>query len=808
MYSTHPYETAPSAEGRKKLEATFDFLYRQRLLILLCTAIVLGAAAAFAYTRTPVYESASLVKVNLEDRSRGRGDEDLAVGDENLFATNDRSILAEVFLLQTSALIRERVAERIEELSTDEAGVAGLASDDVTFDVADQAASTILVTAASEDPEHAALLADLYADEYVRLTEEAARGRLTAQRTLLEEWEAEQRQELERLEDEQRARAAAGSRSDPGQEASVLAMQISSLEAQRDQLQTELQTRRASLRTARADLADIEPRLTQRVASGDEQRLEELQAQVAALRSERTRTERRYPDASERDPRVTERLRQIDTDVQRLEAEAEEISQGIVEAGGLSGGTGGASNLAYAAQLRRQVQEHEAYIQALEAQAERVDARIAEHYAEMRLLPQQAMAQASQQIAQAQLERERRFAEETYQDAASRLRDLRAVEEGTLGYAQVIQRAEVPFAPSQIPASRLLLLGAFLGLSLGLGLSLVRDKIDNRIYKPDQLREWGYPLLATIPNLGPLIDEEFDGDDTIEAGGRQLATRLVTLLSPLSPTAEAYRHLRTNVLAYHGATYPVKVVLVTSPGPEDGKSTTASNLAIALAQGGHRTLLLDADLRRPSVHKLFGIRRSPGLIQGLLSRHSNGEKGEPRTQGAGGAPPESARVGIDNLAIVPAGEPAAAGDGAGPDVAMMTALGSAAMTEYLQRLREAYDVIVIDTPPVLATTDALQLARQCDAVVVTVRARQTREGELTHVIEALEQVGAPVVGTVLNGFDVTMAYGYKYRYRNYTAYGPYPAYGLEETRGRARSREAERGKDHGEHPQPASETGP
>src|SRR5690606_19373370 len=112
-------------------------------------------------------------------------------------------------------------------------------------------------------------------------------------------------------------------------------------------------------------------------------------------------------------------------------------------------------------------------------------------------------------------------------------------------------------------------------------------------------------------------------------------------------------------------------------------------------------------------------------------------------------------------------------DGAAPSAAAATALTSAAATGYLQWLREQFDFIVIDTPPLLATTDALQLSRQCDAVIVTARAKQTREGELTHVIESLEQVGAPVVGTVLNGFDVSMAYGYKYRYRSYTEYGPY-----------------------------------
>src|SRR5690606_19608578 len=316
-------------------------------------------------------------------------------------ATNDRSIIAEVFLLQTSSTLRQRVAERLEALErrgqgeAEPAGAPGPVGD-VTFDVADQAANAVLITAKSADPRQAALLATLYAGEYVRLTEAAARRRLSAQRSLLEEWEEEQRQALLRLEAEQRARAASGALRDPRGEAGLVAMQISSLEAQRDQVQTDLQTRRASLRTAEADLAALEPHLAQRVASDDDQRLEDLQGQLTALRAERAQTERRYPDATQRDPRVEERLRQLDADIQRLEGEAERLSQRIIASGGLSGGgTGGASTLAYAAQLRQQVQEDRAVIDALEAQAARLDARIAQHYADLRRLPQEAVAQAS-----------------------------------------------------------------------------------------------------------------------------------------------------------------------------------------------------------------------------------------------------------------------------------------------------------------------------------------------------------------------------------------------------------------------------
>src|SRR5690606_15188319 len=160
-----------------------------------------------------------------------------------------------------------------------------------------------------------------------------ARRRLSAQRSLLEEWEEEQRQALLRLEEEQRARAASGALRDPRGEAGLVAMQLSSLEAQRDQVQTDLQTRRASLRAAEADLAALEPQLAQRVASDDDQRLQDLQGQLTALRAERAQTERRYPDAPQRDPRVEQGLRHLDHHLPRLQAEAERLSQRIIPSG-------------------------------------------------------------------------------------------------------------------------------------------------------------------------------------------------------------------------------------------------------------------------------------------------------------------------------------------------------------------------------------------------------------------------------------------------------------------------------------------
>jgi capsular exopolysaccharide synthesis family protein len=206
--------------------------------------------------------------------------------------------------------------------------------------------------------------------------------------------------------------------------------------------------------------------------------------------------------------------------------------------------------------------------------------------------------------------------------------------------------------------------------------------------------------------------------------------------------------LRTNIqfgLNEEGS----NVVVVTSPGVGEGKSTTAANLAVAFAQAGYRTLLMDGDMRRPQVHRLMGRSLEPGLFQLL--------------QGDLSINPSQLKTHTDNLFAIPAGRLA------GGSAAEVT--GGRNMRKLVNSLRDHFDVIIIDTPPTLAVAEARQLAPKADATLMVARAGSTRENELGFAIEQLERVGARVMGVVLNGFDMSMAYGYEYRYQQYVHYG-------------------------------------
>jgi capsular exopolysaccharide synthesis family protein len=224
---------------------------------------------------------------------------------------------------------------------------------------------------------------------------------------------------------------------------------------------------------------------------------------------------------------------------------------------------------------------------------------------------------------------------------------------------------------------------------------------------------------------------------------------LVTQARPQSQMAESYRALRTSLLLSNlGA--PPKVIMVTSARPQEGKTTTSINTAIVLAQKGVRVLLIDADLRRPSVHKTLGMGPRSGL--------SNVLTGSATMQQTITVSPI-----LPNLFILPAGTPP-------PNPAEL--LASSNLRDLIAELRGMYDHIVIDTPPTLSVTDAVVLSPRADATILVIRSGQTTKQALRRARDILMQVNAHVAGVLLNAVDLTSPdYYYYYEYQG--KYGLY-----------------------------------
>jgi len=288
-----------------------------------------------------------------------------------------------------------------------------------------------------------------------------------------------------------------------------------------------------------------------------------------------------------------------------------------------------------------------------------------------------------------------------------------------------VSQATPPLVPVRPRVMINTLLAALMAMMLSVGGILVLDSLDDTIKTPEEVvNKLGIPVVGVI--------FRYEGQ---EQG-------LITQAQPRSPISEAFRVLRTNV-QYANVDSPLRKIMVTSPSPGEGKSTIGANLAVVLAQGGHQVTLVDADLRRPSIHKWFAVDNQKGLTHLIVQPMSalNGHLKETKTKGlmvltAGDLPPNPTEI-----------------------------LGSKKMGSILQEINKNRDVIIIDTPPVLAVADAAVLAPAMDGVLFVIQPGMTTFSAARQAIEQLKRVGAKLVGVVLNNVDLRGS-RYAYYYRN------------------------------------------
>jgi succinoglycan biosynthesis transport protein ExoP len=319
---------------------------------------------------------------------------------------------------------------------------------------------------------------------------------------------------------------------------------------------------------------------------------------------------------------------------------------------------------------------------------------------------------------------------------------------------RIVDSARPPTGPVEPNIPRNLAFAVVLGLTSGIGLAFLLEALDNTVRTTEQAHLIsGLASLGMIP-LGSRSAREGLNPKRLVIATSNEAVELVTQVRPQSQMAESYRALRTSLLLSNlGA--PPKVIMVTSALPQEGKTTTSINCAVVLAQKGVRVLLIDADLRRPSIHKTLGMGPHSGLSN-VLTGSATLEQAITRT------------AVLPNLFVMTAGTPP-------PNPAEL--LASANMRDVLAQLREEYDHIVIDTPPSLSVTDAVVLSPRADAVVLVIRSGQTSKQALRRSRDLLTQVNAKVVGVLLNAVDLRSPdYYYYYEYQ-----GKYAGYYREET---------------------------
>jgi len=328
--------------------------------------------------------------------------------------------------------------------------------------------------------------------------------------------------------------------------------------------------------------------------------------------------------------------------------------------------------------------------------------------------------------------------------------ETRIAKASTISNIRIVDPAILPDEPVAPKKKKNLLLGLMVGLMAGIGLAFFQEYLDDTIKDAEAAkRVLGLPLLAIIPFIGRKSEDE---------KGVDAATTCFT--EPKSQASESFRGLRTSI-HFSAINRAKKALLVTSTFPDEGKSTIASNLAITFAQTGARVLIIDCDMRRPTVHEKFGHSRIPGLTELLAGDVSLAD-----------ALHDS---GIPNLDILSSGT-------IPPNPAEL--LGSKDMAAFLQGLRDSYDNIIIDSPPLLSVTDSLVLSSMCDLLLLVMEPGRVPVKIAGRVRELLATIQTPVAGVVLSdrrAIDASFGYYYgKYGYRYSNGYGYYEAEEKEE----------------------------
>jgi succinoglycan biosynthesis transport protein ExoP len=293
----------------------------------------------------------------------------------------------------------------------------------------------------------------------------------------------------------------------------------------------------------------------------------------------------------------------------------------------------------------------------------------------------------------------------------------------------VIEEAPVPTVPIGPEWLMQVLLAAAIGMILAVGAAFLIEYLDDTLKSPDEVTQTtGLTTVGAITRIS--------GDNP--------ADKLITLRHPKSPISEAYRVMRTN-LQFSSVDRPLRSLVVTSPNPVEGKSTTLANLGVVMAQAGKSVVLVDSDLRRPMLHKIFQVPNKSGLTNLLLDDELlvDGHLQE---------------TGVENLRVLTSGP-------LPPNPSEM--LGSQKMYHLIEQLETEADVVMFDTPPTLPVTDAAVLATQTDGVLVVTDAGKTRSAAARRAVENLQQVGANVLGAALNRLSPRRSGGYYYYYHYY-----------------------------------------
>jgi polysaccharide biosynthesis transport protein len=766
-------------EQEISLQDILEKIYRRKTVVTLVFTLIVVLTALYTFLQRPTYEATAQVLIQKNKNASGSilgGMSDLL----QPFESDERRITNELDILQTN-LLRTEVAQELfqnpmmtidgkqdsMEIITASQEALQKAREkygaqntltlldivkarllkQVTFSN-DRNSDIISIAVKSHSPQESSRIANVYSKEYYNLNLSSSRNMATNVREFLGSQLADTRQQLDVAETSLQNYMQSQGIVSLDDEAKQLIEVMSTFQAQRDDVVVQMKSQQNVLDAYKAQMAKIEPLMSSNVSEAVDPYITLLQEQLAQLEVNRDVAISQNPMVADREV-YNQIIAKTDSQISDLRKKLKEKTTQLMSSqmmgmgsSGTSGGGGQSYDpTGYYKELKLRILQQEINLGATEAQLKELDRVVGQYDGDFSRIPKQY-------IQLAKLDRTEKSREKLFLMIQDSYQQAEIAEQSQFGYVQIVDPAVPPQKPVSPKIPLNLTLGVLLGLALGVGWVFVLDYMDRSIKSPEDLEKKGLNVLASIPIMtGTNSQRKEDvGEERVMKDGVSVPLRLITFHKPSDPISEAYRSLRT-AIQYSRIDKPIKSLLVVSALPKEGKSTTTANIAVTFAKAGLKTLLIDADLRRPIQHRLFNYDRKPGLVEYL--------KGEIDLNTA------VRKTFVENLFLLPTGS-------LPPNPAEV--LGSDAMKNSFEIFKASFDFVIFDSPPVVAVTDGVILSKLTDGVVFVTLANRTEADVLEKAYSTLKQVKAGIIGVVLNEFDVTKAYGAYYRYYRYYHY--------------------------------------
>lgn len=732
-------------ESQVSLNDYLRIMYRGRWIIVLSFIIVFLSTVYFTFTSPPVYEASTSIIIE------STGAMERSLFEMNPFG-NQSTLIANQIEILKSRTLAERVVKQL-DLSDVRDSLQIFQPDDEGGYLTLR--SMVLIIQESMEIEHrketdvieikyqagstfeSAYIANTIADQFQLANSEANRSEINELREFVETQLFKKGEELRRSEEHLREYQERKKVASLDEETTELVNRLAEVEALFEEAQIELKSKLEMKSSLEDKLEERKETLSSDLSGISTPYISSLQNELAQLVAERTKyviaVEMEVDPANKR--HFQEKIKGYDINIKALKEKLEEEAKKISISSMVQ------DPFQLSQELVTQLITIDADVKSVSAKINALQDVVRDYNNKLESLPEKVLELA-------RLERRRKVDEQTYIMMTQKLEETKIQEAAQSKNVRIIDEAIEPLYPVSPKKKLNVMLGALIGLGLGVGLTFLIEYFDNTIKTHEDVERMGFNILASIPKIEmdkyeKKLESKLEKFGSIE--GKKIEARLITHLDPKSPVSESYRTLRTN-LQFSKVDRQVKTILVTSSGPKEGKSTTAANLAIAMAQTGNKVVLIDADLRRPVIHSIFGLNKDEGITNYLMETIPY-EKLAKKTF-------------LDNLFIMPCGV-------LPPNPSEL--LASRKMEEMLTKLRNDYDIVILDSPPVIAVTDAAILSTKVDGTILVVNSGQTNRDALTRANVLLDNVDSKLLGLLINGIDVDGMYGsyYYYYYHHY-----------------------------------------